>query len=533
MRSFGQYVVACLEAYGVDLVFGIPGVHTIGLYRGLAGSRIRHVTPRHEQGAGFMADGYARVSGRPGVCFIITGPGLTNIATAMAQAYGDSIPMLVISTVNSQGEMGSGEGHLHELPDQRQLMRQVTAFSHTIHDPAELPLVLARAFAIFRSARPRPVHVEIPVSMLDRPAEHLRLPPSPPELPPPDADPAAIEKIAGRCAVARQPLIIAGGGAVTAAEKIAALADALGAPVLMTINGRGILPDDHPLGVSISGASAAAQELLDQADLIIAIGTELGPTDFETVFKDRPIVGAKLIRVDVDPEQLVRPISPLMALLSDSGSFAAALLAALKHVGENDGETAAIRARTAMDAELSSTRKIQLAMLATIRDSLPGAVIVGDSNQPVYAGCAAFPAAAPRTFFSSATGYGTLGYGLPAALGAWLADRTHPVVTIMGDGGLQFSLPEMGSVVEQQAPLIMILWNNRGYGEIEKAMMEAGVEPLGVRIFTPDFNRLAVAYDWDYGQAKDCATLRSLLCSRQTISGRPMLIEINEAEFTR
>src|ERR1041384_3946145 len=157
MTSCGEYLVKLLEAYGVELVFGIPGVHTVELYRGLPATRIRHVTPRHEQGAGFMADGYARVSGRPGVCFIITGPGMTNIATAMAQAYADSIPMLVISAVNALGQIGSGEGWLHELQDQRQLVKQVSAFSHTVTRPEELAKVVARAFALFSGSRPRPV----------------------------------------------------------------------------------------------------------------------------------------------------------------------------------------------------------------------------------------------------------------------------------------------------------------------------------------------------------------------------------------
>ncbi|MGZ2440148.1 thiamine pyrophosphate-dependent enzyme [Sinorhizobium medicae] len=155
MKTVGLYLVELLAAYGVDTVFGIPGVHTVEMYRGLPRSGIRHFTPRHEQGAGFMADGYARATGKPGVCFIISGPGLTNIATAMAQAYGDSVPMLVITSVNPPGRMGSGEGHLHELPDQRQLGRQFTAFSHTILRADELAQVVARAFAVFASARPR------------------------------------------------------------------------------------------------------------------------------------------------------------------------------------------------------------------------------------------------------------------------------------------------------------------------------------------------------------------------------------------
>src|ERR1044072_4193501 len=148
MATCGEVLVNLLEGYGVAPVFGIPGVHTVELYRGLAGSSIRHITPRHEQGAGFMADGYARVTGRPGVCFIITGPGMTNIVTAMGQAYGDSIPMLVISTVNSHGRMGSGEGWLHELPNQQALVSQVAAFSHTVNRPEGLAPVPVRALAV-------------------------------------------------------------------------------------------------------------------------------------------------------------------------------------------------------------------------------------------------------------------------------------------------------------------------------------------------------------------------------------------------
>jgi acetolactate synthase-1/2/3 large subunit len=172
-----QALVRLLEAYGVDTVFGIPGVHTIELYRALAGSGLRHVTPRHEQGAGFMADGYARASRRPGVCFIITGPGMTNIATAMGQAYGDSVPMLVISSVNRREHLRLGHGRLHELPDQRALVAGVSAFSHTLTRPDELPEVLARAFTVFACARPRPVHIEIPLDVLDADASHVDLTP--------------------------------------------------------------------------------------------------------------------------------------------------------------------------------------------------------------------------------------------------------------------------------------------------------------------------------------------------------------------
>src|SRR6516165_4456031 len=172
MKTVGMYLAELLAAYGVEVIFGIPGVHTVELYRGLPNTPIRHVTPRHEQGAGFMADGYARVTGRPGVCFIITGPGMTNIATAM-------------------GQIGSGEGWLHELQDQRQLVRQVSAFSHTVTRPEELAKVVARAFALFSGSRPRPVHIELPLDVITASAEHLP-PPARAALPAPPSAPATV-----------------------------------------------------------------------------------------------------------------------------------------------------------------------------------------------------------------------------------------------------------------------------------------------------------------------------------------------------
>ncbi|KAB2956281.1 MAG: hypothetical protein F9K19_07920, partial [Rhizobiaceae bacterium] len=173
MATVGEALISLLEAHGVDTVFGIPGVHTVELYRGLAGSRIRHITPRHEQGAAFMADGYARAAGRPGVAFVITGPGLTNAITAMAQARADSSPMLVVSSVNQRATLGKGLGYLHELPDQRGLMRTVALSSERVEDPAELQAAMERAFALLTSGRPGPVHIEIPLDVMAQPAVEL------------------------------------------------------------------------------------------------------------------------------------------------------------------------------------------------------------------------------------------------------------------------------------------------------------------------------------------------------------------------
>ncbi|TIW74248.1 MAG: hypothetical protein E5V58_07015, partial [Mesorhizobium sp.] len=237
MTTIGEALITLLEAHGVDTVFGIPGVHTVELYRGLARSRIRHVTPRHEQGAGFMADGYARASGRPGVAFVITGPGLTNTITAMGQARADSVPMLVISGVNATDTLGKGLGFLHELPDQRGMMEKVALFSHRITEAEELPGVLARAFALFSSSRPGPVHIEIPTNVMVKPGNGIVASLS--NAPPPSPDAAAIEQAAELCKAASRPLILAGGGAKWAEAPLRLLAERLGAPVVETTNARG------------------------------------------------------------------------------------------------------------------------------------------------------------------------------------------------------------------------------------------------------------------------------------------------------
>ncbi len=261
MTTVGEALVHLLESYDVDTVFGIPGVHTIELYRGLAGSKIRHITPRHEQGAGFMADGYARATGKPGVAFVITGPGITNTITAMGQARANSIPMLVISGVNQRDSLGKGMGFLHELPNQRAMLQTVAMFSHRIEKPDELPIVLARAFALFASRRPGPVHIEIPLDVMALPldgAERLSS-----DAPIPHASAETMAELTRLCLGAERPVILIGGGAKAAASALQALAEKLDAPVIATTNARGIM-HAHPLLIPASPSLKPCRDLLAQ-----------------------------------------------------------------------------------------------------------------------------------------------------------------------------------------------------------------------------------------------------------------------------
>lgn len=528
MKTVGMHLVDLLKLYGVDTVFGIPGVHTVELYRGLPGSGVRHVTPRHEQGAAFMADGYARATGRPGVCFLITGPGLTNAVTAMGQAYADSVPMLVVTAVNALGEMGSGDGFLHELPDQRKVAGGVAAFSHTVTKPAELAQVLARAFAVFDGARARPVHIEIPIDVIVASAEDLPLPATVDRIVRPVPPAGRIAAAAERLAKAERPLIFAGGGALDAAAEVRALAEALDAPVILTINGRGILPAGHSLAVPFSPSMAAVHKLIADADVVAAFGTEIGPTDYDFYSTGGFSVPGFVIRVDVDPEQMMRTRTADLALLGDAGPTAAMIAAAIGTRPDRDGAARAAAANKAAEAELDATTRADMALLEVVRRTLPDALIVGDSTRMVYAGNFGFAVDRPRTWFNAATGYGALGYGLPAAIGAKIARPDKPVVCLAGDGGLQFSLTEFGAAVEAGAPVIVLMLNNFGYGEIKNFMIGRQIEPIGVDLFTPDFAGLARAYGWDAALVVGADALASAL-DAAAASGRPTLIELRDA----
>lgn len=526
MPTLGENLVTWLEAYGVDTVFGIPGVHTVEMYRGLAASPIHHVTARHEQGAGFMADGYARISGKPGVAFVITGPGLTNIATPMAQAYADSVPMLVISAVNARGSLGLEAGDLHEVRRQGLIGAQCAAFSHTVLTAGELPKALARAWSVFQGGRPRPVHIEIPRDLFAADGGAAGLD-APSVLSRPAPSREGVVEAGQALTAARAPLILAGGGAQDAATDIRTLAERLGAPVVMTINGRGILPQDHPLAVAASPSLDAVRALVAGSDVVLALGTEIGRTDYDMADSGAFEIPGTFIRIEIDQEQIRRGAVPDIPLLGDAAEGATALLSVLGG-GEPapDGPARAASVCEAARAESGAGYCAALSYIETIRDTLPEAAIVGDSTYAVYAGNQLFNAPAPRRWFNAATGYGALGYGLPAAIGAARALR-RPVVCLVGDGGLQFTLAELGTAVEERLPVIVLVWNNRGYGEIKSYMQRHQITPVGVDLHTPDFVALGRAYGCAAERMTDLAQLPGLLTEAAGRQG-PTVLEFDE-----
>ncbi|QOR40859.1 5-guanidino-2-oxopentanoate decarboxylase [Billgrantia diversa] len=512
------------ERYAVDTVFGIPGVHTVALYRGLEDGGVRHVTPRHEQGAGFMADGYARATGKPGVCLIITGPGMTNIATAMGQALADSIPMLVISSVNRRDTLGRGQGRLHELASQQQLMAGVSRFSHTLLDPAALPEVLARAFAVFQGQRPGPVHIEIPIDLFDAPVEMNELSP-PARLYRPTPDPEGLALAAQWLKEAQRPLVLLGGGCVDAPEAARALVERLDAPTVTTINAKGLLGRDHHLDLGANAALPAVRELARDADVILAVGTELGETDYDVVFDDGFELRGRLIRIDLDAQQLVRNQQVALGLVSDAGRSLALLAEHFPETLSRDGAARTAATLEALGLQADPAFAPFVPLYAALREALPEAILVGDSTAPVYAGNHLVSQPVPRRYFNASTGYGTLGYGLPAALGAQLGQPTLPVVALVGDGGVMFTLSELATAVEQNLPVVIVLWHNQGYEEIRRYMDAHGVTRCGVDIQAPDFQTVAAGFGCLATRIGNPTELARALAVRP--SDGPLLIEVD------
>jgi len=481
--STGEALVGLLEDYGVDTIFGIPGVHNIEMYRALPRSKIKHVLVRHEQGAGFMADGYARASGKPGVCFTITGPGVLNILTPIGQAWSDSSPVLVIATALDVKDSAQGRGRLHEMLNQRGAAATVTALHMRAYTPKDVRDAIARAFANFASQRPRPAYIEVPLDILKESAGEGWTARALPRKP--LADPEQIKAAAKRLNAAKQPIIVLGGGALDAGKAALEIAEKLNAPILTTVAGKGAVPAEHPLCLGYRLAQPAAMERLKASDAILCVGSELAETDF---WNTEVVIEKNLIRIDIDPSSLARPHIAEIAILGDAKEALEALSPEITKRGAT-GPAAPI----AVDAS-DPARGMLSKVLGVIRAALPPETIVAsDMTQIAYAGNEDFPVSQPHTWIHP-VGFGTLGFGLPAGIGAKFGAGQTPVAVLHGDYGIQYTLNELGTAVEHRLPVIIFVWNNERLGAIHDSMAHAGIQPNNVTLMNPDFQMLAKAY---------------------------------------
>ena len=531
-QNVGGYLVELLVKNGIDTVFGIPGVHNLELYRGLTAANVRHVLVRHEQGAGFAADGFARLSGRPAAAFVISGPGLTNIMTAAAQAYSDSVPLLVVASAPVRTSFTKQWGVLHELYDQAALAAGVFGVARSAQSAADVRDHLRLCLASFRTGRPRPAYLEIPLDVLaEATALEAEAFADTPLLP--HAGPAEIEAAARILAMAARPLIVAGGGARHAGAELRRLVEALDCPLVTTAAGKGVLAESHPANFGTSLPYPAVQQLIFDADVVLAVGTELGETDM--YFTTRLPLGGRLIRIDVDPVKLSDQYSAEVCLWSDARAALAGINRALAgrapaHSGWKTALGGAAKIRAALERGMDSKTRSMHSALRAIKDALPeDGVVFSDMTQIAYLGNYAYPVENPGQWFHP-SGYGTLGFALPAALGAKISSPSRPVIALAGDFGLQFTVTELMTAVEEALSLPIVVWNNSALGQIRDDMVAAHIPQLGVIARNPDFVELARAFGAQSCRVHDAAALTAAIRTALDQAG-PTLIEVVASSF--
>ena len=529
--SGGRAVVDALDAWGVDTVFGIPGIHTLALYDALFDHpRIRHVTTRHEQGAGYMADGYARATGRVGVVLATTGPGAMNALTPMATAYAESSPVLLIVSGLPDDEAGRDLGLLHDMRNQFAALREVCGRGCRVGSVAEIPAAVSEAFVALRRSRPRPYVLEVPLDVLDAEAEvgPVRAELGPPALPAADD----LRRAADLIRQAVRPLILAGGGAQSASIEIRRLVELLKAPVGLTLNGLGIVPADHPLLLGDAASPALGRRArilgrdlgrwINQADLVIAIGTRLSE---RTVAAWDARLG-RLVHLDIDPEVIGRHFPVKVGLTGDARAGVRSLLEHLDGGAVASGWP---------DGEFGVTEPEEgnfPAILATLRQGLErDAVLANDMTMVCYQARRLFPCFAPRSFLSSHY-YGTLGFSVPAAIGAKIGCPQRQAVALCGDGGFLFTGQELATARQQRLSLPIVLCNDNAYMAVRQAQ-ERSCEGrcIGVDLDNPDFVLLARSYGINGVRVTSPESLARAL--REALAAKlPTLIEVFLPEFT-
>ena len=516
----GEAIVRGLLDHGVDTVFALPGVQTYGLMDALklAEPRIRTIGARHEQGVGYMAFGYAKASGRPGVCSVVPGPGLLNASAALLTAWGASTPVLALAGQIDTASIGKERLALHEMRDQLLVMRQFSKWAERIGRPQDAPGLVAEAFRQMGSGRPAPTGLEMPWEVFTQrapvtPQGPLQRTPAPE----PDAD--KIEQAARLLRAARTPMVFVGGGALEASAEITALCEALQAPAVPWRSGRGIVDERHPLGFTC----ASGARVWPACDVALVIGTRFELLDMR--WRWRP-PGLKIIRVDIDPAEMGR-LAADIGIVADAGAGARALLDALDRQGATVGD----RAQRLAEAKAATARDIQavqpqLAYLEAIRDVLPeDGILVDEISQVGFASWYGFAAYAPRTTISAGS-QGTLGSGFPSALGAKAAFPNRAVVSITGDGGFLFAATELATAVQYGLNVVTLVFNNNAYGNVRRDQIE-GFQGriIASDLINPDFVKFAESFGVRGMRARTPDELRKTLAEALGMAA-PVLIEI-------
>jgi len=523
-----QAVLATLRVYGVDTIFGIPGVHTLPLYETMRNEPgVRHVLARHEQGAGFMAEGYARASGKTGVVFTITGPGVTNVATPVGSAYADSIPLLVISTSLPRAAQGRQRGELHELKNQLGVMQSLAGWTRAVEFVEEIPTALVDAFRALRSGRPRAAYLQIPLDLLQNEAD-MEIPTSAAVVPVRPTE-KAIAATVDLLREAQRPLIIAGAG-VTAAganRQLARLAELLNAPVLLGPKSHDVLPHDHPLAISTTGYgySPALNALTNNSDAVLVVGSKLGG---RRTGDGRLFLPPTLAQIDIDPAEIGRNYPAAVSVVADARLALDALLAAM-HDLPHDRPSRSDEITATREAMRKHTQRIfgeSITLLDGLREGLPReGVVVADMTMLGYASAVYFPMYEPRTYIHP-TEFCTIGCALPTALGAKVGAPERPVVALCGDGGILLNVGELASAVQEKIDIVVIVFNDATYTAVKSGQStHFNRHYIATDLVAPDYVALARAFGAEGVRAANAAELRDAV-SAAIHRGGTTLIEV-------
>jgi thiamine pyrophosphate-dependent acetolactate synthase large subunit-like protein len=487
MPTGARLIVDLLEGRGVELCFGLPGVHNLALWEALRDSPIRLVGVRHEQAAAYAADGYARATGRLGVALTTTGPGAANTLAAVGEAWASRSPVLVIATdiPSTLRRPGTYRGVLHETTDQAAMFAPVVKAAHRAIDVEQVASAAAAAVHDALAVPARPVYLEVATDLLDAEVTPTAHEGAPAPTPPLDGELAAA---AERVAAAERPLLWAGTGARDAGEAVAQLAERLAAPVLTTYGAAGLLPPAHPCLVAMPPHVEPAGALWDDADLVVAIGSDLDGVQTQNFAMPQP---PTLVAINLDAEDAAKNYRVDCLLEGDAAHVTAALASRvpprgpLEPLAERLHE---VRARACLQLDERALR-----FLDAMHFALPeNAIVVADMCIPGYWLGGFYTSAAPRRL-QIPLGWGTLGYAFPAALGAALAD-TGPAVAVAGDGGFLFGCGELATMAQERIPLTAVIVDDGGYGMLRYDQDVHGDERYGVDLHTPDFAALAGAF---------------------------------------
>ncbi len=526
MITGGQALVEQLRREGVEIVFGIPGVQLDWAVDALcaAANDIKYIVPRHEQATSYMADGYARTTGKEGVCMVVPGPGMLNALSGLATSWACNSRVLFLAGQIPSATIGKGFGMLHEIADQSGILKSLTKWHAIARSPAEIPALVHEAFVQLRSGRPRPVALEIPPDILQSKMDEVAYFEAAPFAPMP-VDQKLVAQAAMLLAAAKFPVIYAGGGAAagSAGKSLQSLAEKLQAPIVMSEGARGTVSSKHPLVLTTLGGRA----VLPHADVVLIAGSRFLDGRANPFFTTP---GSKLIYLNIENADLGAPRLPGLALHGDIRLGLAAINSAMGEMAERPSRSGDVAKVKAWEKAQTQLIKPQADYAAVLREHISDdATLVSELTQVGYFSNIGYEAYAPGTYVTP--GYqGTLGYGFPTALGVAAGAPDKRTVSITGDGGFGWALQELATAARYRLNLTTVVFADGYFGNVRRIQLREFGRNFAAELQNPDFQLLAQAFGVQSERVNSPAGLAKALEAAKEAGG-PALIEVQVGEM--